>query len=91
MSNSKRSLAAITGVACIACCAGPTVAALAAIGAFTIAGVAYFGLAALAGILMTVPVYRRLRCRPQPANGPVAIASPNRRATTTPAASATNK
>ena len=91
MTNSNRSLAAIAGVTCIACCAGPIVAALAAIGAFTTAGVAFFGLSGLAGILLAIPVYRRLRCRPQTPNGPVAVASPATRRTSAPAASPTNK
>ena len=91
MTNSNRSLAAIAGVACIACCAGPIMAALVTIGALTTAGVAFFGLAALAGILLAIPVYRRLRCRPQTSNGPVAVASPTTRRTTSAPASPTSK
>lgn len=92
MTKSNRTLAAIAGLGCIACCAGPIAAALAAVGAVTVGAVAFFGVAALTGTLLAIPVYRRLRCRPKNLNGPVAVAAPTlKRTTSEPVASPTSR
>lgn len=62
----RRSLLAVTGAACVACCAGPlwgVVAAAAGVGAATAGAVALFGAVGLAALLLAVPVVWRQRRR----------------------------
>lgn len=79
-------VAGAAGLACVACCAGPIVAALTAagIGLATVAGVAAFGAAGLVVLLLAVPALGRWyqRRRPAPAApppGPVPVAAPTAR------------
>ena len=67
---SRRNLFGFAAAACVACCAGPFLAAIGGIAALGAIGTSAFGLAALAvaGVAITalVVIRRRLRVRARP-------------------------
>lgn len=78
--RSTGSIVGVAGLACVACCAGPIVAALTAagIGLATVAGIALFGAAGAAVLFLAVPVLwrRRRRRTASRSTGPVGVAAP---------------
>ena len=72
---SRRNLFGFAATACVACCAGPFLAAIGGIAALGAIGTTAFGLAALAVASVTITalvvIRRRLRLRARPKAQPV--------------------